>query len=90
MDLALAGLNSEICLVYLDDIILHSKTLEEYLQRLEMLLQQLQEVNLKLKPNKCSLMQKKVVFLGHVISGDGIATHPEKIKLVEKWPIRRT
>jgi len=86
MDLALAGLNFDICLVYLDDIILHSKTLEEHLQRLEKLLQQLQEVNLKLKPSKCSLMQKKVVFLGHVVSGDGIATDPEKIKLVEEWP----
>jgi len=49
-----------------------------------MLIQRLQEVNLKLKPNKCSLMQKKVAFLGHVISGDGIATDPEKIKLVEE------
>jgi len=86
MDLALAGLNFDICLVYLDDIILHSKTLEEHLQRLEKLLQRLQEVNLKLKPSKCSLMQKTVVFLGHVVSGDGIATDPEKIKLVEEWP----
>ena len=86
MDLALVGLNFDICLVYLDDIILHSKTLEEHLQRLERLLQRLQEVNLKLKPSKCSLMQKKVVFLGHVVSGDGIATDPEKIKLVEEWP----
>ena len=86
MDLALTGLNFEICLAYLDDIILHSKTLEEHLHRLEMLLQRLQGVNLKLKPNKCSLMQKKVVFLGHVISGNGIATDPEKIKLVEGWP----
>jgi len=85
MDLALAGLNFDICLAYLDDIILHSKTLE-HLQRLEKLLQRLQEVNLKLKPSKCSLMQKRVVFLGHVVSGDEIATDPEKIKLVEEWP----
>ena len=86
MDLALTGLNYDICLAYLDDIILHSKTLEEHLQRLEVLLQRLQEVNLKLKPSKCSLMQKSVVFLGHVISSEGVATDPEKIKLVAEWP----
>ena len=86
MDLALAVLNFDICLVYLDDIILHSRTHEEHLQRPEKLLQRLQEVNLKLKPSKCSLMQKKVVYLGHVVSGDGIATDPEKVKLVEEWP----
>jgi len=58
MDLALTGLNFEFCLAYLDYIILHSKTLEEHLQRLEVVLQRLKNVNLKLKPSKCCLMRK--------------------------------
>ena len=41
----------------------------------------------KLKPEKCSLMQKSISFLGHVVSGDGIATDPEKIKVVSEWPV---
>ena len=87
MDFALSGLNFEICLAYLDDIILHSKTLEEHLQRLEVLLQRLKDVNLKLKPSKCCLMRKEVTFLGHVVSGNRIATDPEKVRLVKEWPV---
>ena len=53
MDLLLAGLNLNICLAYLDDIILYSQTPEEHIIRLEILLQRLQHANLKLKPSKC-------------------------------------
>jgi len=87
MDLALSGQNFEICLVYLDDITVHSKTLEEHLQRLEKLFRRLKEINLKLKPSKCTLMQKRVLFLGHIVTGNGIATDPEKTKLIEEWPV---
>ena len=87
MDLVLRGLNLDICLVYLDDIILFSVTQEQHIERLEMILRRLKEANLKLKPRKCTLMQREVTFLGHVISHQGIATDPEKIKLIEEWPV---
>jgi len=86
MDLVLNGLNLEICLTYLDDIILFSRNLDEHLHRLEMLLQRLGEVNLKLKPSKCVLLQKEVNFLGHVVSAKGVSTDPDKIKLIVEWP----
>jgi len=86
MDLTLSGLNLEICLAYLDDIIVFSSTPEHHLERLEKVLRRLQEANLKLKPSKCSLMQTEVSFLGHVVNGSGISTDPEKIKLIEQWP----
>ena len=86
MDLVLSGLNLEVCLTYLDDIILFSATPEQHLERLEMVLRRLQQANLKLKPSKCSLMQRKVTFLGHVVSGEGISTDPEKVQLIEQWP----
>jgi len=86
MHLVLAGLNFDVCLVYLDDIILFSATPKEHLVRMEFVLQRLREAHLKLKPSKCSLMQTEVSFLGHVVSADGISTDPEKISLVEHWP----
>lgn len=45
--------------------------------------------NLKLNPKKCSFFRRKVKYLGHVISGDGITTDPEKISSVQEWPISR-
>ena len=87
MDLTLSGLNLEICLAYLDDIIVFSSTPEQHLERLEKVFRRLQEANLKLKPSKCSLMQTEVSFLGHVVNGSGISTDPEKIKLIGQWPV---
>jgi len=75
MDLAVRGMNFDLCLVYLDDIVVFSKTLEEHLQRLELLLERLRLANLKLKPSKCHLMQDEIAFLGHVISKDGSSVH---------------
>ena len=63
MDLTLSDLNLLILLVYLDDIIVYSKTITEHLERLELLFRRLSAANLKLKPSKCFLLQKKVVFL---------------------------
>ena len=87
MDLVLSGLNFEICLVYLDDIILFSTTLEQHLERLELVLQRLKAANLKLKPSKCTLLQKEVIFLGHIVSSQGLATDPAKVKLIQEWPV---
>jgi len=86
MDLVLAGLNLDIRLVYFDDIIVFSATPEQHLERLKCVFRRLQEANLKLKPSKCCLMQTEVSFLGHIISGEGISTDPEKIKLINEWP----
>ena len=87
MDLTMAGLNYQICLVYLDDIILMSKTVDEHLERLQLILDRLRTAGLKLKPSKCNLLQKTIHFLGHVISENGITTDPAKIQAVEEWPV---
>ena len=87
MDLILSGLNLEICLVYLDDIIIFSQTLEEHFERLETVFHRLVQAGLKLKPEKCVLLQKSVKFLGHVVSKDGVATDPDKTRAVADWPV---
>jgi hypothetical protein len=50
-------------------------------------LERLRRAGLKLKPSKCSLFQDKVVYLGHVVTRDGIHTDPEKVNAVSKWPV---
>ena len=68
-------------------IIVFSRDVDTHMQLLEMVFKRLQEYNLKLKPSKCHLLQKRVVFLGHVLSEEGVATDPSKIKTVEDWVV---
>ena len=74
MERILSGLTWQICLVYLDDIVVYSKTFTEHIENLETVFARLWEANLMLNPEKCNLFQKNVCFLGHVISESGIAT----------------
>ena len=86
MDFIMADLNYKICLVYLDDIILFSKTVDEHFDRLGQFLERLRRANLKLKPSKCQLFRKSVNFLGHIVSEEGISTDPEKVVKIKEWP----
>lgn len=86
MECVLSGLNFEICLLYIDDIIVFSETFDQHIDRLSTVLDKLQSANLKISPKKCSLFQKEVSFLGHIVSADGISTDPEKTKAIESWP----
>ena len=61
--------------------------LEEHLKRLEMLFQRFAAAGLKLKPSKCHLLQKEVLFLGHRVNKVGISTDGDKISQV--WPVPR-
>jgi hypothetical protein len=86
MDRVLAGLTWDTCLVFLDDIIVYSSTFEEHAQRLDAVFQRVAAAGLKLHPQKCRLFQRKVTFLGHVVSEEGIAPDPDKISAVQTWP----
>jgi len=86
MERVLSGLPWEVCLLYLDDIIVHATTFEAELERLRSVFTRLREAGLKLSPKKCHLFKKRVVFLGHVVSEEGVSTDPEKIKAVREWP----
>jgi len=87
MDYVLAGLTWEACLVYIDDIIIWADSFSNHLHRLSQVFQRLRAANLKLKSSKCRLFQRKVSFLGHVISSAGIEPDPKKISSVVGWPI---
>src|SRR6266540_3222410 len=74
-------------LVYLDDIIIYSKTFEKYKEYVKLVFKALQAASLMMKPKKCKFAQKKLRFLGHIISADGIRTDSEKIaKMVTLSP----
>jgi len=68
MDLVLAGLAWETCLIYIDDVIIFSRSLEKQVVRLEVVFHRLRMGGLKLKPTKCRIFQRRVDFLGHVLS----------------------
>jgi len=87
MDLALNRLNFNMCLVYLDDIIVYSADVNEHIGRLEKLFERLRLANLKLKTSKCKLLRSEFNFLGHVVSSKGVGTDPEKISVVQDWPV---
>ena len=78
------------CLVYLDDIIIHSKSVNEHLSDIAKVLERMQTVGLKLNPNKCQFFRKEVCFLGHIVSAEGIRCDPTKVKEVKDWPVRNS
>jgi hypothetical protein len=86
MDLVLAGLTWEACLVYLDDVIVHECTFSQHKGRLSAVFDRLQNAGLKLKAAKRQLFQLQVAFLGHIISADGVRPDAAKIAAVRNWP----
>ena len=84
MEQTLADLTN--VLVYIDDIIVHSTSFEEHVERLEAVFARLEKAGLKLKPVKCHLFQKQVRYLGHILSERGIETDPEKTRAIREWP----
>ena len=86
MESCLGELHLNWCIIYLDNIIVFSQTLEEHVHRLKAVLNKLRAAGLKLKPSKCDLFRKEMKYLGHVLSNEGVSTDPDKIKSVTEWP----
>jgi len=76
-----------ICLCYLDDVIVYATSRQKLLERLHTILSCLHNVELKVKPSKCSLFKERISFLGHMVSADGIDPQEEKIKSIQEWPV---
>ena len=85
MSLVLKDLQYTRLLVYIDDLITFSETFDEHLVRLEEIFIRLKMANLKLKSSKCHLADKKVQFLGHVISEEGFHPNPNKSKAIREF-----
>lgn len=86
MNTVLTGIHGLRCLVYLDDIVVYGSSLEDHNKRLKDVLQRLRENNLKLQPEKCEFLRKEVMYLGHIISENGISPDPSKLTAIKDYP----
>ena len=86
MQSCLGNLNLCYCIIYHDDVIVFSKTLEEHIFRLRAVFEKVKQVGLKLKPSKCEFFRQELTYLGHVVSKAGIQTNPKKVEAIHKWP----
>uniref|UniRef100_A0A3Q1EKL9 Gypsy retrotransposon integrase-like protein 1 n=1 Tax=Acanthochromis polyacanthus TaxID=80966 RepID=A0A3Q1EKL9_9TELE len=89
MEKSMGDLHLKEVLVYLDDLIVFSDSLEEHEQRLLRVLNRLKEYGLKLSPEKCKFFQTSVKYLGHIVSERGVETDPDKIHALKSWPVPR-
>lgn len=87
MDGLFSGIAWRSVLVYLDDVIVHSRTESEHLDHLKAVFSRLREAGLKLSPKKCNFFQTRVHYLGHVVGRNGLETDPQKLSAVKEWPI---
>jgi hypothetical protein len=83
---AAAGLLHKCVLVYLDDILVYSRTADEHVEHVRQVLQVLREHKLYAKPSKCHFNKRELKYLGHIVGADGIKVDPAKIAVVENYP----
>ena len=86
----LRGLTWDKVLAYIDDVIILGKDFEDHLKNLQLTFERFRKHNLKLKPKKCSLFHTQTLFLGRVVSSDGVSVNPENVQRVKSWPVPKS
>ncbi|KAL0434762.1 UNVERIFIED_CONTAM: Transposon Tf2-12 polyprotein [Sesamum radiatum] len=85
MNQVLHGFLDEFVVVYLDDIVIYSRTLAEHVEHLRQVLARLREYELYAKVSKCSFAQETISFLGHIVERGHIRMDPKKVQAIEEW-----
>lgn len=85
MNTTLHPLLRKCVLVFFDDILIYSRTLEEHIVHLQQVLALLEKDGWLLKMSKCHFAKQEIAYLGHVISAKGISTDPSKIASIQAW-----
>jgi hypothetical protein len=88
-DLFCSYLNKFVC-IYLDDILIFSKTEEDHLEHLGLVLDILKRHNLRVQLPKCDFLKKELKFLGHIVSQNGMKLDPAKVAVIENWATPKT
>ena len=86
MESCLGDYHLKYCIIYLDDIIIFSKTPEDHIIQLRAVFQKLDEAGLCLKPGKCEFFRDRLEYLHDIVSSRGIETNPKKILAIVNWP----
>ena len=81
---ALRGLVDDFCIVYLDNILVFSKTKEEHAEHLQSVCKRLRAAELYAKPSKCQFFQQEIEFLGFVIGTQGIHMDPKQVQTIKE------
>lgn len=90
MDEVLREFLYQFCFVYMDDVIIFSKSLQDHLIHIKRIFKKFREVNLKIQLDKSEFLSREVAFLGHVITPEGIKPNPDKIAAIQNFPIPKT
>jgi len=76
-------------LVFLDDIVVYSQSIEQHVRDVRAVLQRLKDIGLYAKKSKCALFMQEIEFLGHHVGRDGLRVMQDKVDAVQKWPVPR-
>ncbi|GBP12168.1 Retrovirus-related Pol polyprotein from transposon gypsy [Eumeta japonica] len=76
--------------VYIDDVLIYSSSPEEHMEHIEIIFDALNKATLKVSDEKSKFFQTEVEYLGHIITHNKIATNPEKVEAIEKYPLPQT
>ena len=77
----------KFALVYLDDVILFSQTVNEHIKHISIVFDLLRRAGLKIKLSKCTFLQRAVEYLGHIVTEEGIKPDPKKQLAIKNYPI---
>ena len=86
----LRGLIDDFCVVYLDDILVFSKSEEEHYDHLGLIIERLYKAELYANPKKCEFFKPEVEYLGFIINKDGIHMDPKRVQTISEWPRPKT
>jgi hypothetical protein len=81
---ALRGYVDDFCVVYLDNILIYSRSEEEHIQHLEKIIERLCQSELYANPKKCSFFQDEIEFLGYLVNTDGVQMDPKQIEAIQE------
>jgi hypothetical protein len=86
MNIVLAPYVGKLYVVYVDDVLIYSKTADEHLEQIQLVLRELQRHQLHIKLSKCYFGRASVNFVGHVVEAGKIRLDPDKVEAIRNWP----
>ena len=87
---ALRGLLDNICVAYMDDILIFSRDEEEHEKHVRLVLERLKEYSLYAKLSKCKFFEREVDFLGYRVGVDGVSMDPSRVEAIREWPVPKS